>query len=882
MSNPDAVLSTPVTKVTVPPLGEQIIPRARLISLLDEIVVDRPVTLVAAPAGFGKTSVLTQWCHHTETTVAWLTVDEYDSDPRRFFRHVVAALQVATHEQGRADAGPLLEIAYRDPMGQRPQDAGWPDHHDELMRAIEALVEPMVLIVDDLHLLAGAKAREILARLIRLAPGGFHLLLSTRSDPELPLHRLRLAGDLGEVRERDLAFSAREIDELAALTGPSLTPEVVSSLSALTRGWPAAVRMALLTVEDEPAPAYRLAGLEGVDLSLTEYLTEEVLGVLRPDLARFIMRATIGDRIDAGLADALHDGAGGAELLAEAARKGVFLAPQTETDGELSYRWHPVFASQCRALMSRSSPATVRELHRVVANHWRTRDAVEAVAAALAAGDPDLATDVLTERWPELLVRSDSGALAHLCDRIPTPRSDDAEILQLRAVGQILDERSAEGTMDRARAVSGLLPSLRRRRFELIDVLVSDFLAPGRPGIEEAVRRGRAALRDATDAPVARALGHLLVGEAAAQLQRDPATALENLSEGAALAGQHQLPAIAFACRASMSVPLFMSGRFDEADSLARDSIGRARRTGQHWASIVVPAYLTCGLADFWRDELVSAQRSLDQVVRLATPRQAGYRLHAAVVLALIAVASDDAAALERAHALAAVDADTPSPHLVGFARLVGAIVADARGDDEHALAALKTLAPSERHPIISLWEAELSRRAGDAAGARTALARIPSDRRVSHVDVAATLTEALLELDRGRAREAHRRLELALEAASPSRIRHPFVERGPDLRGLLYDHHAWGTEHVGLVADIVARMQPRPDNHRRRSYWELTDREHTVLTYLRSPMTTTEIAQALFVSSNTVKTHLRAIYRKLGAAGRRDAVRIATERQAL
>jgi len=878
----DAALSTPVAKVTVPPLGAQIIPRDRLMSLLDDVVVGRPVTLVAAPAGFGKTSVLAQWCQHTDTTVGWLTVDELDGDPRRFFRHVVAALQVAVHGRGRDDAGPLLEIASRDPAGQRPRDAGWPDHHDELLRAIEALEAPMVLIVDDLHLLTGAKSREALTRLIRLAPGGFHLLLSSRSDPELPLHRLRLAGDLGEVRERDLAFSDREIDELATLSGPSLTPEVVSSLSALTRGWPAAVRMALLTVEDEPAPLYRLAGLRRGDLSLTEYLTEDVLGALRPDLARFILRATVGERIDARLADALHDAAGGAELLAEAARKGVFLAPQAETEGEPSYRWHPVFASQCQAIMTRRSPGTVRELQRVVANHWRTRDAVEAVSAALAAGDPDLATEVLTERWPELLVRSDSGALADLCDRIPPPRSDDAEVVQLRAVGQLLDHRSAEDTTRRARAVADRLPSRRRGRFDLVDVLMADFLAPGRPDVEEAVREARAALRDAPDAPVARALGHLLVGEAAAQLQRDPAAALRDLGEGAVLAGRHQLPALAFACRAATSVPLFMSGRFDESDSLARDAIGRARRTGQHSAGIVVPAYLTCGLADFWRDELVPARRSLDQVVRLATPRQAGYRLHAAVVLALIAVASDDAAALERARAVAAATSEASSPYLVGFARLVDAIVADARGDEGRASTELATLGVGGRHPVVSLWEAETSRRAGDAAGARTALGRIPAARRVSHVDVAATLTEALLERDRGRVAEAHRRLELALDAASPARIRRPFVERGPDLRDLLDDHQAWGTEHVELVAEIVARMQPHGERHRRRSYWELTDREHTVLAYLRSPMTTTEIAQALFVSSNTVKTHLRAIYRKLGAAGRRDAVRIATERHAL
>ncbi|WP_139820911.1 LuxR C-terminal-related transcriptional regulator [Krasilnikoviella flava] len=868
--------------MTIPHLGEQVLPRGRLMSVFDEVVVDRPVTLVAAPAGFGKTSALVQWCCHTETTVGWLTVDEFDGDPRRFFRHVVAALQVAAHGDDRPDAGPLLDIAFRDPIGRWPEAASWPDHHDELLRALEALEAPLVLVVDDLHLLAGAESREIMARLIRLTPGELHLLLSSRSDPELPLHRLRLAGGLGEVRERDLAFSDHEIDRLAAMTGPSLSPEVVRSLSALTRGWPAAVRMALLTVEHEPDPVYRLAGMQGIDLSLTEYLTEEVLGSLRPALARFILRATIGDRIDAGLADTLHGGPGGAELLAEAARRGVFLAPQTDTDGEPSYRWHPVFASQCRAIMRKESPEIVRELHRAAANHWRARDAVEAVTAALAAGDADLAADVLTERWPELLVRSDSSALASLCHKIPASLSEDAEILQLRAVGELLDGRPTDGTMGRARARAGQLPPGRRHRFALIDVLVSNFLAPGRPGPDEAVRRGSAALRDVADAPVARALGHLLVGEAAAQLQGDPSTSVGHLHEGATLAVQHQLPAIAFACRASMSAPLFMSGQFDEADSLARDSIGRARRTGQHWASIVVPAYLTSGLADFWRDELVSAQRSLDQVVRLATPRQAGYRLHAVTVLALIAVANQDAASLARAHALATQNCETASPYLAGFVRMVDAIEADARGNEERAVAEVRTLDSSEQHPIANLWGAELHRRSGDAAGAWAALARIAPEQRVGHVDVAATLTEALLEHDRGNAGEAQRRLELALEAAGSFSIRRPFVERGPDLRGLLDDHHARGNRHVGLVADLIDRMQQPGDGHRKRSYWELTDREHTVLSYLRSPMTTTEIAEALFVSSNTVKTHLRAIYRKLGAGGRRDAIRIATERHAL
>ncbi|MFD1504643.1 hypothetical protein FE374_12470 [Georgenia yuyongxinii] len=851
-------------------------------SLLDEVVLERPVTLLAAPVGFGKTSTLAQWCGHTESTVGWMTVDEFDSDPDRFFRHIVSALQVALHVRGRSDAGLLLDIVARDVIGPWPQAAGWPDHYDELVLALEELEHPLVLVLDDLHLLTGSEAMDILARLMRLTPAVFHLLLSSRSDPELPLNRLRLAGDLGEVRERDLAFSGSEIEALAKLAGLSLSAEDAESLHAITGGWPAAVRMGLLTLQHEPAPDFRLAGMQGIDLPLTEYLTEEVLASLRPDLAQFIMRATIGDRIDAGLADELHGGPGGAELLAEAVRRGVFLTPESDGVGDLTYRWHPVFASQCRLIMRRETLHAAHELQHTAAGYWRTRDGFEAIGAALAGNEPQLAADILTERWPEILLRNDARALLDLCDRIAAPFADDAEILRLRAVGEFLEGQPSSHTVTQARAAAKALPPERRRRFDLVDTLVSVFLAPDRPGPEEAIRRGRAALGDGDDVPVARALGHLLVGETMAQLQRDPVGALSHLRRGEALAIEHRLPAMAFACQSASSVPLFQCGHFAEAHSLAREAIGRARRGGRHWASLVVPAYLTCGLADYWRDDLGAATRSLDQVVRLAPARQAGYRLHAVLILTLIAVASDDAAALERAQTLAREQAGTPSTYLAGFVRMVDAVSADARGDQEQALALVRDFGTSEQHPLVRLWEAETYRRAGDAPHARAALAGIPASRRISHLQVGALLTETLLKLGDVDAAEAHRSLETALEAASPALIRRPFIERALDLRGLLYDHHAWGTQYVALVADLLARMQDHGNGHRNRSYWDLTDRELVVLAYLRSPMTTIEIAEALFVSSNTVKTHMRSIYRKLGATGRRDAVRIAVERHTI
>jgi LuxR family transcriptional regulator, maltose regulon positive regulatory protein len=871
-------LTTPVTKVTAPHLAGRNLRRDHLLTALDQLVFESPVTLVAAPAGFGKTSLLAQWSGHTGHTVGWLTVDEFDSDPSRLFRNIVAALQVAAVTAGRTDADFLLDLA---PGTRGPGSANWPEQYDGLLRSLEALQQPVVLVLDDLHELSGTPARDMLARLVRLSPPGFHLVFSSRSDPDLPLHRLRLAGELGEVREHHLAFSDAEVQALAALSGHSLPAEDVEALTAFTKGWPAAVRMALLTVDHETAAGH-FAGMQGGDLPLTEYLTEEVLAAMRPDLARFVLQATTGDLIDAELADTLHGGVGGAELLAEAVHAGVFLTPRPGEDGELSYRWHAVFASQCRAILRRTSPGTVHQLHLTVANYWRTRDAFESIAAALAGGDPALAADVLRERWPEILLRSDPGTIGQLCERIPAPISDDPELLQLRALGEILDGGSGAATMLSARAGAGTLPRGRRKRFDLVDTLAATFLTSVPRDPEIAVRNAVEALDQATDVPVIRALGHLLVGETAALLQGGLPTAFNHLRAGAALAVENHLSAVSFACRATLSVPLFREGHFDEADSLARDAIARARRSGQHLTSVVVPAYLTCGLAEFWRDDLRDARRTLLQVVRLATARQAGYRLHAALVLLLVALAEDDVAAADQARAVVTEQAARlPPTYTAGFAEMVEAAAADARGDPGEALARVPVPAPGKRDPIAALWEAEARRRAGDATGARAVLAQIPEGQRVAQIDVGATLTEALLEVDGGNAAAAHRDLERALEVASVSGIRRPFRERALDVRvrGLLHAHQDRGTRFVEFLADVLARLPEHGDGHRRRSYWELTDRELTVLTYLSSPLTTAEIAEALFVSTNTIKTHMRAIYRKLGASGRRDAVRIAAER---
>ncbi|MBZ2195852.1 LuxR C-terminal-related transcriptional regulator [Occultella gossypii] len=865
--------TTPSAKIEVPNVGAHLLERRGLLDRLTECVADHPLTLVTAPAGYGKSTLLTMWCSRTDATVAWLTIDEFDNDPRRLFRGLVNALRTAVRRSGRSDGARLLALV--------PRYRVDPEQYDALLTALEELRTPIVLIIDDLHAVDDVASREVVGRLMRFAPPNLRLILSGRSDPNLPVHKRRLDGELGELREADLCFDRAEVAALAVQSGLELDEPDTDLLLESTGGWPVATRMAIVALGASTDRHGRLQAMGGAELPLTGYLTDEILGTLRPELAEFILHATIGDRIRGDLAEVLHPH--GAALLEECVRLGVFL---TALGGdEQEFRWHALFASQCRAILQRNDPEAALSLRRRAARYWAPVDVPLAVSLAVAGGDGTFALELVLAQWPDRLLRGETELLRRLCAQLPSAEADDAEILLVLALCEFLDQRStSSATRARAQARAATLPTERARHVELVDALLQLFVAGRDTEVVTARDRVRELLpSDDTGDRAVEAFAHFLLGETAVRLDDDPAGALADLQRAEDLASGCDLHELAAASTAMAPVPLWILGRFDEAARLARAAVDDGRRAGRAGSSSLVPAHLVLGVAEYWRDHTEQARGHLEEAIRRAQPRQGNLRRRAALVLMIVGLSTDDAALVEVARVTAQPDPDDGGGRLTEpIAEIVEAIREDVLGDPVAALARVTVMDPGQLESSILVWIADLHRRAGSYADARAVLAGIPASRRTAHIAMYANLTEALMSAEEGAVEEAHVLLERTLRISFESDLTRPLVLHGNAIAPLLSEHLAWGTQYGTTVGELVTRMRDRVPLRRSPSFWELTDREMTVLTYLRSPMTAAEIGRSLFVSANTVKTHMRAVYRKLGASGRREAVRIAVERDLL
>lgn len=318
---------------------------------------------------------------------------------------------------------------------------------------------------------------------------------------------------------------------------------------------------------------------------------------------------------------------------------------------------------------------------------------------------------------------------------------------------------------------------------------------------------------------------------------------------------------------------LLLVGDLLEADLIAASTISQAAARGWERSATVSTAYLVRGVVAFWQDRLADAMAQLSDAAVIAGGGYAEVAAHAVLTLARAQLAAGDVASARRTQAREEVLRATGelSPYLEDYKAFVQGATLQAEGNLAAALVVARS-APAYRPPSGLLWQAALLRSCGDREGARATLARLPSKRRAGVVPVSAGITEALIKADEGQIGAAHACLEQALGAAERARIHRPFREQMSPLRPLLVEHLGWGTSHTDLIRDVLRvheeSAHPVPAGS------VLTGRESEVLQCLRSSMSTAEIAASLFLSVNTVKTHQRAIYRKLAVEGRREAVR--------
>ncbi|MEU4566981.1 LuxR C-terminal-related transcriptional regulator [Micromonospora sp. NPDC023956] len=857
------------SRLTAPPLPEPVVHRPRLLRRLDA-GTDGPVTLVRAPAGWGKSTLLAAWARTAGSTPTWLCVEPGDT-AARLWSYLAAALGVTDLPADRSD------------------------HLELLAAALAGRDRPVVLVLDDLHRVTEPAALAGLEFLLRHA-GQLRLLVAARTDPALPLHRWRLRGELTEIDADELAFTTDEVTELLTTHGVVVPPASVPTLRERTGGWPAGLCFAALAARTAADPAAAVTGFGGEQPDVAGYLRDEVLAGLPGADVDLLRRLAVTGTVCDDLAAALTGPAGGDGRLADLVRSTGFLHPDGLRSGW--YRCQPLLADLLRADLAKRPDGELRELHSRAADWYAGQGrSADALRHALAAGDWERAADLVVVGWPELVPYDPEPAGAPP-PAPPVGRVDrDPELALALALdhARSADPSAAAHHLRVAVAAARDLPAPRRDRLRWLVAALEIALArlAGDPaGVRAAASRLRGLVGSSTgpgDDPRSgvgdRADGHLVAGtaDALADLAEGDlpgaGTAFDRLSAEARQAGRTRTELL---CRSRSALAAAWHGRLREAEQDARETLG-----GPVTPADRGHAYLALAVVALGRDRPGEAEADL---ARADGP---GHDPTVAAVAAFCrAQLGRDPVAAQ--HALAgARHRLTDRPRAQALADRLLAAEADhcaVRGDPATARELLDAAAgPAPANPELAVARARVELYAGDPAAAGRVLPpwdTPAADRWPVSVRLDAGLLDALLARRAGDTRRAGRVLERVLELAAVDGHRRVFTDAVPGVRDLLAAHLDSGTAHWAFVTDLLRLGDPTGADEAARCGGEpgrgldepLTERELTILRYLQSILSNVEIASELSLSVNTVKTHVRNIYRKLDATRRREAVRRARE----
>jgi LuxR family maltose regulon positive regulatory protein len=399
------------TNLYTPPPRPDLLSRPRLVRRLEEGL--RPghrLTLISAPAGYGKTTLLGEWAAHLDQAVAWVSLDAEDDDHARFWTYVIAALQ---------QVAPDVHEIVPDGLGSphRPLREAL---LSSLINRLAARADPLFLILDDYHFVTGSQIHRGITFLLEHQPDSVHLVLSTRADPPLPLFRLRARGQLTEIRSRDLRFTSDEANTfLNAVMDLALSSDDVETLETRTEGWIVGLQLAALSLQGRPDPETFIAAFSGSHHYVLEYLTGEVLRRQPDPIQRFLMETSILDRLCGPLCDALTDKSGGQAVLAHLHRRDMFILPLD--DEHRWYRYHHLFADLLRNLARQALPREhIRELH-LQASKWHERndDLEEGIKHALRRGDFERSADLIEQAIRTTLSRGRVTSLLRWSEGLP-------------------------------------------------------------------------------------------------------------------------------------------------------------------------------------------------------------------------------------------------------------------------------------------------------------------------------------------------------------------------------------------------------------------------------------------------------------------------------
>jgi LuxR family maltose regulon positive regulatory protein len=892
------------TKLHVPRRRRGLVARPRLSERLSR-GAESALTLVSAPAGFGKTTLLTEWLAAAPAdgpSVAWLSLDQRDNDPALFWTYVAAALQTAAPHGVGASALSLLQS--RQPPIEAVLAA--------LVNDLDAISNDVVLVLDDYHVIEARDVQDGMAFLLEHLPPQTHLVIASRADPALPLARLRGRGELVEIRAADLRFTP---DEAAAylngVMGLVLSAGDVAALEGRTEGWIAALQLAALSMQGRDNVAAFIAGFAGDDRYIVDFLTEEVLQRQPEDVRHFLLQTSILDRLSGPLCDVVTGQDGGKAKLEALDRGNLFLVPLD--DRRRWYRYHQLFADVLRVHLLDEQADDVAGLHRRASDWYEQNgEPSEAIRHALAAEDFERAADLVELAIPVMRRSRQEATLRGWLEALPHELVRVRPVLSIGLVGVLMasgELERVEGPLrDAERWLDTTTGSGRGAHAESVEMVVVDDEGYRRlPGTIEMYRAAQAQARGDALGTVRHARRAIDLSPDDDHLCRAAAAGFLGLASWAS--GDLEAAHRAYAeCMAGLRRAGHDSDVLGSAIALAdiwlaQGRLGEAMRTYEHALQLVPEQAgpVLQGTADMYvgmsevhreRNDLHAARqhllRSEELGEHIGLP-QHRYRWRVAMARIQEAEGDLDGALdlLNEAERLYDMSDFFPNARPIPALR---ARVLVARGDLGEALGWARDRGLSVDDDVTYLREFE------HITLSRVLLARYTEEQAQGPIHDATRLLERLLAAAeeggrtgsvieilvlqalahhaRGNRPAALAALQRAVTLAEPEGYVRVFVDAGPPIASLLTAAAKQGIAR-SYVRRLLAALGKTDHNRLKQALIEpLSERELEVLRLLGTDLDGPDIARELVVSLNTIRTHTKHIYAKLGVNNRWAAVR--------
>jgi LuxR family maltose regulon positive regulatory protein len=845
--------------------------------LFERLGASARVTVLSAPPGSGKTVLLRSWIEAAGVadSAAWVPVGRYERDPQQFWLSVVEALR---------RTGPGSELVR--PLTAAPDLDGWAIV-ERLLKDLAPLADRICLVVDDVHELVPAEALRQLELLLMRAPPELRFVLATRHDVRLGLHRLRLEGELAEIRAADLRFTVAEARELLDAAGVGLAEPAL--LVERTEGWAAGLRLAALSLAGHPDPERFAEEFSGTERTVAEYLLAEVLDRQGEAVRRLLLRTSVLERVNGELADLATGASGGERVLQDLEQANAFVVA---LDARRSwFRYHHLFAELLQLELRRTAPGEVTALHAAAAEWFAGHGfGVEAVRHAQAARDWALAARLLADHWSGLQLDGQAVTAHELLAGFPAQaRAADAELSALAAADELArgSLEAAERYLGLAKRESTSVAAGRHGQFQILLGVVRLLHARQRGNPQAVAEEGRR-LQNMAEAPEAAqpGLGEELLALALISLGSTEVwttwfeEAERHLERGVALARRIGRPYLEFSGLAYLAAAeLYRSSA--RAAEFSRQAIELAERHGWTDEATAGNAYRVLGTVLAWQGRPEEAEPWVQRAERTVTAEaEPAARMAVHYTRGRLELARGrDADALAAFRAAERLAGRLDAPHLlVARARAMQLSVLVRLGDTEHAEQVLADLGEHDHDRAETRIATALLRLAqNDPDAAVAALAPVLGGSGsvlpwgwLAH----AFLLEAIARDALGDPDAAGRALERALDLTEPYGMISLFTLYPAP--GLLQRHVRQRTAHAALIAEILSLLAgrtPAPPAGPQPLLEALSDSEIRVLRYLPTRLSGPEIARELCVSYNTVRTHMSHLYAKLSTHRRADTV---------